>query len=291
MKAIYETMRKQTKEDHLNCGGCGYKSCEGMAIAIHNSLNKKENCHLYRQIVIENERQIVDTSTMNLHDEIVHATAMVGTIRSSLERLQSDAARQFAAVEESAAAVEQMVASLGHASTISLGKRQQIQVLAEASAGGERHMAETAETIRKAADGISEIGKMISVIQDVADKTNLLGMNAAIEAAHAGAAGKGFAVVASEIRSLAEATGVNAKDISSSIVRIIEQIKNSSKLTDRTGEQIKSISQDTAKMADEMSALIDSFTEMSTGGDSGDQGYRGTPHRLDGSKGRLRRDD
>ena len=266
MKAIYETMRKQTKDDHLNCGGCGYKSCEGMAIAIHNSLNKKENCHLYRQIVIENERQIVDTSTMNLHDEIVRATAMVGTIRSSLEQLQSDAARQFAAVEESAAAVEQMVASLGNASTISLGKRQQIQVLAEASAGGERHMVETAEIIRKAADGISDIGKMISVIQNVADKTNLLGMNAAIEAAHAGAAGKGFAVVATEIRSLAEATGVNAKDISSSIGRIIDQIRNSSKMTDRTGEQIKSISRDTAKMADEMSALIDSFTEMSTGG-------------------------
>ncbi|OHD80264.1 MAG: hypothetical protein A3J97_07270 [Spirochaetes bacterium RIFOXYC1_FULL_54_7] len=266
LKVIYDSMLKQTQEDHLNCAGCGYKSCEGMAVAIHNSLNKKENCHLYRQKVIESERRIVDSSTIRLHEEIIQATAMVSTIRGSLERLQADAASQFAAIEESAAAVEQMVATLGNASGIASGRRQQIQALAEATAGGERDMIATAGAIRKAADGITEIGNMIGVIHDVADKTNLLAMNAAIQAAHAGSAGKSFAVVAAEIRKLAEATGGNAKDIALSISGIINQIKTSNEMTDRTGKHIKTISQDTGKLADEMSALIDSFNEMSTGG-------------------------
>jgi iron only hydrogenase large subunit-like protein len=266
LKVIYGSMLKQTPEDHLNCAGCGYKSCEGMAIAIHNRLNKKENCHLYRQKVIESERQIVDSSTIRLHDEIIQATAMVGTIRNSLERLQADAASQFAAIEQSAASVEEMVATLGNASSIAAGRRQQIQALAESTAGGERDMIATAGAIRKAADGITGIGNMIGVIHDVADKTNLLAMNAAIQAAHAGSAGKSFAVVASEIRKLAEATGGNAKDIATSIGGIINQIKTSNEMTDRTGKHIKMISQDTGKLADEMSALIDSFTEMSTGG-------------------------
>jgi iron only hydrogenase large subunit-like protein len=265
-KEIYRGLLKLTLEDHLNCAGCGYKSCEGMAIAIHNGLNKKENCHLYRQKVIESERKIVDTSTIRLHEEITQAKEMVGTIRGSLERLQADATSQFAAIEESAAAVEQMVATLGNASGIASGRRQQIHALAEATAGGERDMIATAGAIRRAAEGITEIGNMIGVIHDVADKTNLLAMNAAIQAAHAGTAGKSFAVVASEIRKLAEATGGNAKDIASSINGIINQIKTSNEMTDRTGKHIKAISQDTGKLADEMSALIDSFTEMSTGG-------------------------
>ena len=55
-KAIYASMKKKEEKDHLNCASCGYKSCEGMAVAIHNGLNRRENCHLYRQYLIEEEK-------------------------------------------------------------------------------------------------------------------------------------------------------------------------------------------------------------------------------------------
>jgi len=266
MGTIYRDMLKVDARDHLNCAACGYKSCQGMAIAIHNSLNKAENCHLYRQRLIEKEQVVVDDSSTRLHAEIQRALSDVGTIAGELETLRVRASSQFNAIEESAAAVEAMIATLASASTMAAGKRTQVSSLARSAAAGQTDMHITMEAIRKAAAGVSGVGAMIGVIQDVADKTNLLAMNAAIQAARAGTAGKGFAVVAGEIRLLAEATGSQVANIGSSLKTIVEQISSSDDMTLKTENGMQTISKDVGVMADEMSALIDSLTEISGGG-------------------------
>ncbi len=263
---LYAEMLKEIQADHLNCASCGYKSCRGMAIAIFNGLNKKENCHLYRQKVLVLEQRVVDDSTTQLHDEILQTKDMVGIITKALDNLSQKTATQFSAIEQSAAAVEQMIAGLVNASTIASGKRQQIAKLADSAQGGERDMSATMQSIREAAKDVAGVGEMVDIIRDVSDRTNLLAMNAAIQAAHAGIAGKGFAVVAAEVRKLAETTGSHVEDISSSIGSIIEGIKASDALTERTGLGIQKISHDVGTIADEMSALIDSLAEMSAGG-------------------------
>jgi iron only hydrogenase large subunit-like protein/ABC-type transporter Mla subunit MlaD len=272
LTGIYESMGKQAEADHLNCSSCGYASCKGMAIAIFNGLNKKENCHLYRQRVIEKEREIVDGSTSRLLGEIDQASGMVGTVQELIGRLRERSASQLSALESSAASVQEMIATLTRASGLAEGKRAQIEELADESMEGERSMAATVEAIRAVSKGVSGISEMIMVIDDVADRTNLLAMNAAIQAARAGTSGKGFAVVAGEIRNLAEATSGNARRITETLGQIAERIRSSDELTERTGDGIKTISEDVSSMASEMATLLGSLGEISAGGESVNRG-------------------
>lgn len=266
LEALYADMLKKGAEDLLNCAACGYKSCRGMAIAIHNGLNKKENCHLFKQRVIEREQRIVDEASVRLHEEIQRMLEDVRAISGELSSLHSRSEAQFEAIQASSTAVREMVDTLSSDSGIASGKRTQIMALAGAAEDGESGMRSTMETIRQTAAEVSGIGSMMDVIQDVADTTNLLAMNAAIQAARAGTAGKGFAVVAGEIRRLAEATKSQADGIGASLGSIIEQIASSDDLILRTEASMQAMSRDVSVMAEEMSGLIDSFSGLSSGG-------------------------
>jgi len=113
----------------------------------------------------------------------------------------------------------------------------------------------SADAIRKLQDETSEIGGVLDVIRGIAEQTNLLALNAAIEAARAGEQGRGFAVVADEVRTLAGRTQQSTQDIQqmierlqngaaetvSSMQRSIEQVQNSVKTTVQTGKALETI--------------------------------------------------
>ncbi len=174
---------------------------------------------------------------------------------------------QAASINQSTAAIEEMIASVSNISKIALSKKELTDKLIELTHTGSQDMKRTIETINDVAKSATGIMDMIAVINDVAERINLLAMNAAIEAAHAAEAGKGFAVVANEVKKLAETTNANVKNISQSLSTMMKHMEQTTAVTKQTDESIRRIAETIGSVTDGMTEIANSVTEVSAGGD------------------------
>jgi methyl-accepting chemotaxis protein len=184
---------------------------------------------------------------------------------SALKSFLSKVDDQASAVEESSAAIEQLIANLNSIESATKGKRELVKALKADGAEGDRIVGGITEAVAEIDRSTENIMALVDVISDVSRSTNLLAMNAAIEAAHAGSSGRGFAVVADEIRKLAESTDRNSKDIAKSLGGVVEKIKRSAELSNRTKEVFKKILEGIAVVDGGMEETLSGLTEASTG--------------------------
>jgi methyl-accepting chemotaxis protein len=199
---------------------------------------------------------------------VENAGAIAGEVQGITQASNELSARtenQAATLEETAAALDQLTASVKSSAERAT---QAAKVVHEARSSAEDSgtvVREAVAAMGEIAQSSRQISKIIGVIDDIAFQTNLLTLNAGVEAARAGDAGRGFAVVASEVRALAQRSSDAAREINGLISSSGAQVKRGVDLVGETGSALEKIVASVAGIAAHVGEIASSSTEQSQG--------------------------
>jgi methyl-accepting chemotaxis protein len=202
---------------------------------------------------------------MNQSAGVTETNLIMAGITENIEKLSGGVEKQNDGVVRSSSAIEQMLASIRSVTDTLVQNAANVKTLMEASdvgRAGLREVAEEIQEISRDSEGLLEINR---VMQDISSQTNLLSMNAAIEAAHAGEAGKGFAVVADEIRKLAESAGEQSQTISGVLKKIHDSIGKISRSTDNVLTKFEAIDTGVKIVSDQEEHIRSAMEEQGNG--------------------------
>ncbi|HOX32369.1 MAG TPA: methyl-accepting chemotaxis protein [Spirochaetales bacterium] len=186
------------------------------------------------------------------------AEAGQGEVRSALAAYSDQVARASAAIEEMAATAASLAAQAA-------GKQAAVRGLVESARRGELSIAAVGQAMGEIQDSTRRVAELGAIIGDVADRTNLLGMNASIEAAHAGLAGRGFAVVANEIRNLSIEAAKSARVIADTLSASQSAISSTAERSAEALASFKRIGEDIRGVSSMIEELLASIRELSSG--------------------------
>lgn len=258
---IFTSMGKLTEADrHVDCHACGYKSCKHMAMTIYAGNNTPNNCIMY-------EKQQMFRLKSEIEDKHASLSDAVTQIHSSLEFLTAKIQPISENTAENTSQNEHIKRDMDIIS-------RDVENVFDMAGG-------IAEAVEKINTGMEEYSKILEKISAIAGQTNILAINASIEAARAGQHGKGFAVVADEVRTLAiksaetlqEAeTHTNAilesvLDIKNSSDKIISEVTNTKDKvtdTDKAIEVLNASSQSISSSISEITAVIEELNAVAS---------------------------
>jgi methyl-accepting chemotaxis protein len=233
----------------------------------------------------------LQASFAEISNKIREVSAAVEALDTAAQQVAASSASQSSSTSAMAASVEEMTVSI---KTVSASADDAQNIASNAGQtseeGGEiigktsQEMTVVAQTVGEASKVIQALGEdsqqissVVQVIKEVADQTNLLALNAAIEAARAGEQGRGFAVVADEVRKLAERTAQSTGDISTMIGkiqvsakeavtemgRVVEQVEIGQSLAADAGGRMQAIREEAGKVSDAVTEISNALKEQS----------------------------
>jgi methyl-accepting chemotaxis protein len=214
----------------------------------------------------------INANIQSIKVRIINQSASVSETHATMEqltvninKLNDHVENQSAHISQASSAIEEMMANINSVTGTLINNADNVKTLKEASGVGKTGLQEVATDIQgiaKESEGLMEIN---AVMENISSQTNLLSMNAAIEAAHAGEAGKGFAVVAAEIRKLAESSSAQSKTIGNVLKRIKSSIDKISRSTNNVLGKFEAIDSSVKTVADQEESIRNSMEEQTTG--------------------------
>jgi methyl-accepting chemotaxis protein len=214
----------------------------------------------------------INANIQSIKNRILNQSASVSETHATMEqltinihKLNDHVENQSIHMSQASSAIEQMMANIGSVTGTLINNAANVKTLREASEVGRAGLQEVAtdiQDISRESEGLLEIN---AVMENIASQTNLLSMNAAIEAAHAGEAGKGFAVVADEIRKLAESSGEQSKTIGNVLKKIKGSIDKIMRSTENVLSKFEAIDTSVKTVADQEESIRTSMEEQTTG--------------------------
>jgi methyl-accepting chemotaxis protein len=209
--------------------------------------------------------QSIKARVINQSAGVSETHATMEQVTGSINKLNGHIENQSANISKASSAIEEMVANVKSVTATLVNNAGNVMTLREASEAGRAGLQGVTleiQEIARESEGLLEIN---SVMENIASQTNLLSMNAAIEAAHAGDVGRGFAVVADEIRKLAESSGDQSKTIGTVLKKMKELIDNMNRSTENVLNKFMAIESSVRIVAEQEDNIRSAMEDQETG--------------------------
>lgn len=209
---------------------------------------------------VTNHSQIQDEAIANME-------AVLNTLLQSIDTIAEQVETQASYVEQSSSAITEMTANIGSVSQTTIKADELARGLNQAAESGGQAIEDSLSAIKDIEQAAEEVASIIETISNISAQTNLLAMNAAIEAAHAGDMGRGFAVVADEVRKLANDSSTSAQAIGEKIKDMLARVSRGVQEASKAAESFAKVLETVETTRQLTGSIAGAMNEQRTGAD------------------------